>query len=223
MKKTLVVAPHPDDELLGCGGTILRRHAEGGIVGWLIMTNLQQEWCFSQQQIATRALEIEQVRARLGVSPKHLYQLCFPTTRLDTIPMANLVGAVSDVFHDFQPEEVFVPHPGDIHSDHRISFEAVTACTKWFRYPFVRKVCVYETLSETDFNLQKDKVFKPNLYIDISIYLEKKLELLQVYRTELGNFPFPRSEQALRSLAALRGSASGFNASEAFELLFERF
>lgn len=221
--KTLVVAPHPDDETLGCGGTLLRRKAEGGTIGWLLMTKLSKNWGWSDQRISQRADEIDQVRKILGIREEHVYQLGFPATRLDTIPMADLVTSISEAFKSFEPEELFLPHSGDIHSDHRITFEAASACSKWFRHPFLKKIYAYETLSETDFNLQKHKIFKPNVYIDVSLYLEKKLKLLQVYRTEIENFPFPRSEQALRSLGYLRGSASGFNASEAFELLFERF
>ena len=133
--KSLVVAPHPDDETLGCGGTLLRRKAEGGTIGWLLMTELNENWGWTDQQISKRADEIDQVRKFLGISKEHLYHLGFPTTRLDTIPMADLVASISDVFKSFEPEELFLPHPGDIHSDHRITFEAASACSKWFRYP----------------------------------------------------------------------------------------
>ena len=220
--KSLVVAPHPDDETLGCGGTLLRRKAEGGTIGWLLMTELNENWGWSDLQISKRADEIDQVRKFLGISKDNLYQLGFPTTRLDTIPMADLVTSISEVFKSFEPEELFLPHPGDIHSDHRITFEAASACSKWFRYPSLKRILTYETLSETEFGLVSSQVFRPNIFINIVPYFTDKLKLLDIYSSELGEFPFPRSHEAITALAKFRGASSGFKESEAFELLRER-
>ena len=220
--KTLIVAPHPDDELLGCGGTLLRRVAEGGTVAWLLMTAITEGAGWSVERIQQRAAEIDRVRKGLQVAPHHLYALGFPTAELDRIPMSILVGKISEVFADFQPDEVLLPYPGDVHSDHRVTFEAASACTKWFRYPSVKRVLAYETPSETDFGIDpRDTGFKPNVFVDIGGQLEQKLELMKIYASEMGEFPFPRSEKALRALAQLRGSQAGFDAAEAFMLLRE--
>ena len=136
--KILVIAPHPDDELLGCGGTLLRRKSEGAILGWVIMTKISEVTGWSKNSVQERENEIEQVQKGLGVQPEHLFQLGFPTTKLDTFPIEELIAKVSELFHIFQPEEIFIPHRGDVHSDHRITFEGVAACTKWFRYPSVK-------------------------------------------------------------------------------------
>ena len=220
--KILVIAPHPDDELLGCGGTLLRRTSEGASLGWVIMTKISEETGWNKNNVQERENEIEKVRKGLGVQPGHLFQLGFPTTKLDTFPMGELIAKVSEVFQTFQPEEVFIPHQGDVHSDHRITFEAVSACTKWFRYPSVKRVLSYETLSETEFSLDSTKTFHPNVFVDISDYFGQKLELLRIYASELGEFPFPRSETAIQALAQFRGSSSGFENAEGFELLLER-
>ena len=220
--KILVIAPHPDDELIGCGGTLLRRENEGDILGWVIMTKISDDTGWSKNSVQERENEIELVRKGLGVQPRHLFHLGFPTTKLDTFPMVELIAKVSDVFQTFQPEEVFIPHQGDVHSDHRLTFEVVSACTKWFRYPSVKRVLAYETLSETEFGLDPSKKFQPNVFVNISTHLEKKLELLRIYASELGEFPFPRSETAIRALAQFRGCSSGFNNAEGFELLLER-
>ena len=219
--KTLVIAPHPDDELLGCGGTLLRRKSEGATLGWVIMTKISDDYGWSTESVRERENEIEQVRKRLGIQPEHLFQLSFPTTRMDTIPMGDIIAKVSKTFQIFKPEEVLVPHQGDIHSDHRITFEAVAACTKWFRLPSVKRAMSYETLSETEFSLDPSKVFQPNVFVNISPYLEQKLELLRIYSTELDEFPFPRSEKAVKALAEFRGSNSGFKNAEGFNLLLE--
>jgi len=221
--KTLVVAPHPDDELLGCGGTLLRRTAEGGTVAWLLITAITEEGGCSADRIAQRSLEIEQVREGLGIASEHFYPLGFPTAQLDRVPMDTLVSRVSSVFKEFEPEEVLLPYSGDVHSDHRIVFEAASACTKWFRYPSVKRVLAYETLSETDFGIDpRDSGFKPNVYVDISKQIDRKIELMRIYESEMGEFPFPRSEATLRALAQLRGSQAGFGAAEAFLLLVQR-
>ena len=220
--KILVIAPHPDDELLGCGGTLLRRESEGAILGWVIMTKISEDYGWTNVSVQERENEIEQVRKGLGVQPENLFKLEYPTTKLDTFPMEELIAKVSEVFQIYQPEEVFIPHQGDVHSDHRITFEVVSACTKWFRYPSVKRVMAYETLSETGFGLDSSKQFQPNVFVDISSYLEQKLELLNIYSSELGEFPFPRSETAIRALVQFRGSSSGFESAEGFELLLER-
>lgn len=221
--KTLIIAPHPDDELLGCGGTLLRRVDEGGTVAWLLMTAITKEAGWAVEKIQQRAAEIDRVREGLHIAPHHLYELGFPTAELDRISMNLLVKRISEVFSDFQPDEVLLPYPGDVHSDHRVIFEAASACTKWFRYPSVKRVLAYETPSETDFGIDpRDSGFKPNVFVDISGQIERKIELMKIYASEIGEFPFPRSEEVLRALAQLRGSQAGFEAAEAFMLLRER-
>jgi LmbE family N-acetylglucosaminyl deacetylase len=101
-------------------------------------------------------------------------------------------------------------------------FDAAASCTKWFRYPSIKRVLAYETMSETDFGLGTSQAFRPNVIINIEPYLTDKLRAMDIYTSELGEFPFPRSHKAIQALATLRGAASGFVAAEAFELLRER-
>ena len=218
--RTLIVAPHPDDEVLGAGGTLLRIKAEGGKVAWLIVTGITAESGWSEDRIKERADEIRRITTFFDFD--EVFALNFPTTRLDQVPMTDLVAAVSNVFKTFEPEEVFVPHPADVHTDHRLVFDAVASCTKWFRYPSIKRVLAYETLSETDFGLGTVQSFRPNVFVNIEPFLDDKLRAMGIYESELGEFPFPRSHEAIRALATLRGAASGFKAAEAFELLRER-
>jgi LmbE family N-acetylglucosaminyl deacetylase len=218
--KTIVIAPHPDDEVLGVGGTLLRRKAEGAKVAWLIVTAISVESGWSEEKVNQRADEIKRVTELFSFD--EVFALNFPTTLLDRVPMANVVAGISDVFKSFRPEEVFVPHPSDVHTDHGVVYDAAACCTKWFRYPSVKRVLAYETLSETDFGLGTDRGFRPNVFVDIESFLEGKLRAMDIYVSELGTFPFPRSREAIRALATLRGAASGFRAAEAFELLRER-
>lgn len=218
--RTLVIAPHPDDEVLGCGGTLLRRKAEGGEVGWLIATGISEAGGWPGDKVRSRNAEIDRVAGMFGFS--HVFNLHFETTLLDTLPMATVVEAFSGVFREFEPEEVLIPHRGDVHTDHRVVFDAAIACTKWFRYPSVRRVLAYETLSETDFGLEANGMHSPNYFVDISAYLERKLEIMAVYESEVGPAPFPRSNDVIRALATVRGAASGCLAAEGFQLLRER-
>lgn len=218
--KTLVVAPHPDDEVLGVGGTLLRRKAEGVKVAWLIVTGISVEYGWSEERVKQRTEEIKRIEELFGFD--EVFTLDFPSTQLDCMAISDLVAAVSRIFVAFKPEEVFVPHPSDIHTDHKVVFDAVASCTKWFRYPSVKRILSYETLSETDFCLGTGPGFRPNVFVDIEPFLNGKLRAMDIYASELGAFPFPRSREAIQALAVLRGAASGFKAAEAFELLRER-
>jgi LmbE family N-acetylglucosaminyl deacetylase len=218
--RTLVVAPHPDDEILGCGGTLLRRKAEGGTLGWLIVTGMTAEAGWPIDRIQQRNDEIKTVAGMIGFD--EVFNLGLPPAGLDALPLGDLVSSFSEVFKSFAPEEVFVPHHGDVHSGHRVTFDVVAACAKWFRYPSVRRVLAYETVSETEFGLCREDAFHPNYFVDIEPYHERKLEIMGVYRSELGVFPFPRSVRAMRALAEWRGASAGYMAAEAFQLLRER-
>lgn len=218
--RTIVIAPHPDDEVLGVGGTLLRRKAEGAAVAWLIVTSISVQSGWSPEKVTQRTEEINRVKELFGFDA--VFSLNFPAAQLDRIPISDLVAGISDVFKSFEPGEVFLPHPSDAHTDHRIVFDAAASCTKWFRYPSVKRVLAYETLSESDFSLGTNQSFSPNVFVDIEPFLREKLRAMDIYASEVGAFPFPRSHEAIRALAALRGAGSGFKAAEAFELLRER-
>lgn len=219
MRDVLVVAPHPDDETLGCGGTLLRHRANGDRVHWLIATSMQADARVAPDRVREREREIERVATAYGIAATH--RLDVAPARLDAVPLAELVEATSRVFEKVAPQIVYLPHPGDAHSDHRRAFEMCASACKWFRSPALEEVLAYETLSETGFGLGRDD-FRPQCYVDIGDTLEAKLEILAIYASELGAFPFPRSVEAVRALAALRGTESGYTAAEAFQLLRSR-
>ncbi len=220
MQRALVIAPHPDDETFGCGGSLLKHVAEGTEIHWLIMTSMTEETGFSKKQIETREVEIKEVEKLYGFTSTH--RLKFRTTSLDVIPLKDIVKKVAAVFKEVSPSLLYLPSREDAHSDHQVTFDAAMACTKWFRYPSIRKILAYETLSETGFRCNQNMMgFHPNVFIGIEKYLEKKIEIVQCYPSELGDFPFPRSIEAIRTLAAFRGTMAGFKAAEAFVLLKE--
>lgn len=220
MSIVLVVAPHPDDETLGCGGTLLRHIDEGDSIHWLIVTTMKASQGFSVERIAARDAEIGAVASTYPFAAVHRTE--FPTTRLDTVPMGDLVGAIDKVFQAVHPDTVYLPYRNDAHSDHAAVFDATASCCKSFRHPSVKCVYAYETLSETEFGLRADDPgFRPNLFINIGDRMERKLEILKMYAGEMAAFPFPRSEECVRAQATLRGSYAGVCAAEAFMVLKE--
>lgn len=211
----LVVAPHPDDETLGCGGTLLRHIEKGDKVYWLICTTLIPEKGYSEKRICTRRKEIEEVALLYGFAG--FKQLNFATTELDQVPKCYLVKEISKYISEVNPHTIYLPYRNDAHSDHANVFDATTACTKTFRYPSVKKVYMYETLSETEFGLRYDDPgFKPNKWNNISPYMHNKMAILNIYKSEIKQHPFPRSEKAILSLGILRGIVCGSEFAEAF-------
>ena len=216
----LVIAPHPDDETLGCGGTLFRHNFDGDKLYWAIITEISESTGWSKEKVNTRAVKIDAVTGKYGF--KGVYNLGLPTTRIDSLPIVDLIEKITDVYKKIKPEIIYMPFAYDVHTDHQLIAKALQSTYKWFRYPYIQKVLMYEVLSETDFNFIEQRVFRPNVFVDISNHLNDKIETMKIYETEIGEFPFPRSKKAIRSLAALRGSQSGFNAAEAFELVYER-
>jgi N-acetylglucosamine malate deacetylase 1 len=222
MTNVLVVAPHPDDETLGCGGALLRHIEEGDQVHWLIMSSISHEAGFSTSKIKSRSEEIKQVAAAYKFAS--FKQANFLATQLDTYSKSELINMVAETVNKVQPEVIYLPYSDDVHSDHVEVFNAVASCVKSFRYPSVKNVRAYETLSETEFSMQssfKGGGFSPNLWIDITGYLDRKIEIMNIYEGETGTHPFPRSEQNMRALATFRGATAGVNAAESFISLKE--
>lgn len=219
--RTLVIAPHADDESLGCGGTLLRRRSEGSAVGWLLVTEPRDPVRWPSEYLHQREQAIERTREALGVDSQELFQLGVPAAGVTIYPRDVLLASIREVVDRFEPTDVLIPHAGDAHSDHRAVHEAAFSAVKWFRAPSVRRVMSYEVVSETDFGPPNHASFRPNVFVDISDYLEAKIRLLDSYAEEMGEHPFPRSQQSVVALATLRGAHSGSRAAEAFELVWQ--
>jgi len=216
--KVVVISAHPDDEALGCGGSLLKHKANGDEVFWVIITNVFENQGFSKQRVDSRQAEIEKVKTMVGFSG--VYKLDYPTMSLDNNSINTMIPKISTLFNEIKPEVIYVMNRSDAHSDHRVTFDAVMACTKSFRYPFIKKVLMYECISETEFApVLPEKVFQPNYFVDITKYFSKKLEVMRVYESELGEHPFPRSIRNIEALATFRGASVGVEYAEAFQLL----
>jgi len=214
--KVLAIAVHPDDETLGCGGTLLKHKANGDDINWLICTTIDK----SSKYYKTREEEINKIQKAYDFDSMHNLEL--RTTQVDGYSMSELISKISSIVNKVKPNIIYLPFKGDVHSDHKYIFDVAYSCTKVFRYPFIKKIYMMETLSETEFSLStKEDSFAPNVFVDISEFMDKKIKLMNIYESEIGKHPFPRSERNIRALATYRGATSGCNYAESFMLLKE--
>ena len=220
MKRVLVISPHPDDETLGAGGTILKHKKRGDEIFWLNITGIHTEQGYTEDDIIYRNEVIKKVAQTYRFND--FFDLNLPTTQLDKIPIAQLIEKISEVLKKIKPSILYLPFKDDVHSDHQIVFKACWAATKTFRYPFIEKVLMMEIISETDFAPPlQTSIFVPNVFVDITEFMEKKLEILKLYDRELGVHPFPRNLENVKALAMYRGSLCNANFAESFMLLKE--
>lgn len=214
--KLLVVSPHPDDETLGAGGTVLKYKSQGHQIYWLNFTDMSKEVGFTDEQMAKRKTEIEEVCKLYNFDG--FYNLELNTTLLDTYRKTDLIQRISKIIQTIEPNIVILPYYQDVHSDHKIVFDIVFSCTKVFRYPYIKKILMMEILSETDFSIYNEG-FLPNYFVDVSDFFEKKIEIMEIYKSELGESPFPRSIENIKALGRFRGASAGSLFAEAFILL----
>jgi len=223
MKNILVISVHPDDETLGCGGTILKHKENGDAIFWLILTGPTENhpYGFSKEMIQDRESEIKKISKMFGF--QKTINLNFPTQLLDEINLRDIIVKIDQAVNDVKPNIVYLINRSDIHSDHRIGFDAAYSCTKNFRKSFIDKILMYETLSETEFApALSENAFIPNVFVDVSDYMERKLEIMSIYSSEMMPDNLPRSHSAINALATYRGSRIGVQYAEAFMLLFEK-
>lgn len=215
--RVLVIAPHPDDEVLGCGGTIKKHSQKGHKVFLCVVTKpYLPDW--SEEYIKNREKEIRAANKVLGI--KKSFFLDLPTVKLDTIPQKQLNDLLKDCIEEVKPEILYIPHAGDLNKDHRLVFESSLVAARPRPGSSLKKLLSYEVLSETEWGRQRARelreIFLPNIHIDITDTLEAKLKAMECYQSELKDYPHPRSLEAIKILAQKRGTEAGLKAAEAF-------
>ena len=218
----LAISAHPDDETLGCGGTLLKHREAGDRIYWIIATVCHEpQW--SAELIERKALEVDRVAAAYGAEK---FKFGFPNARLDTIGIGELMKPIERVVADVKPEIVYMLHGGDIHTDHHMLSDAAMSVLKPFYMSRrgIHRVLGFETLSSTDAAPQRgERMFMPNVYSDITPFLEEKLRIMGLYESEIHAEPMPRSPSAIRALARYRGATISAEYAEAFTLIREVF
>ncbi len=219
----LVVAAHPDDEVLGCGGTMARLAQEGHEVHIAIMaegitSRHADRSAADAEQLARLHRQAHAAAAKVGAKDVVLFKL--PDNRLDTIPLLDIVKLVEELIRKLQPEVIYTHHPGDLNIDHGVVHRAVLTATRPVHGQSVREIYSFEVPSSTEWAFQKlEPVFRANVFVDVSKTLEAKLAALACYDSEVRKFPHPRSAEALRANAIRWGTVIGCDAAEAFELV----
>lgn len=215
----LVLAPHPDDETLGCGGTIARLADEGHnvVVGLVTGPGEGEHPLYGPEGFQVIRAELAAACKVLGVARIEAVNL--PTVLVPDLPRHVLNKAVFELIEEVKPELMFVPFPFDLHGDHREVFHA--ASVAWRPYlplgRLIREVHCYEVPSETHLNIPYvEPGFTPNLFYDVSAHIDRKIEAFSCFASQVQEPPMPRSLDALRALATYRGSQIGVSAAEAF-------
>lgn len=218
--KVLVVAAHPDDEVLGCGGTMAMHAARGDKVSVLILaegltSRGTGKGC--KKRLGELAKAARRANAKLGVSQVELLGL--PDNRLDSLDRLDVVQAVETVVARVRPDTVYTHHAGDLNLDHQITHEAVATACRPLPGQCVRQILCFEVPSSTEWRLQGAGAgFQPNWYVDIGKGLDAKVAALEAYAMEMRPWPHARSCEALVHLARWRGASVGVEAAEAFVL-----
>lgn len=223
MSVALVVAAHPDDEVLGCGATMARLIAEGWRVHVLIVAegatsrSDTRDVVSHQNSLSTLAQCAQEANRILGSSSLKL--LSMPDNRLDGVELLEVVKLVEAEIVRCQPCLVITHHAGDVNVDHRIIHDAVIAASRPQPDHPVKTLLFFEIPSSTEWRPAASGLsFTPNYFYDVSDYIDKKLDALHVYDSEMRDFPHPRSVDAVLHLARWRGATVGCQAAEAFML-----
>lgn len=219
----LVVAAHPDDEILGCGATAARLVQEGrevyfAILGEGITSRHGTRDAADPGRLSLLHQHAQAAARKIGVKDLFLHKL--PDNRLDTVPLLEVVKLVEDLVQKLKPEVIYTHHLGDLNVDHGVVHRAVLTATRPLAGQPVRDIYAFEVPSSTEWAFGGiQPMFRPNVFVDVTATLETKIAAMACYETESRKFPHPRSPEVLRALATRWGSVVGCAAAEAFELI----
>lgn len=222
---TLVVAAHPDDEILGCGGTIARLAGSGdevhvAILGEGSTSRAERREDAGSSTVSDLADAARAAAATLGAVQVSLHGL--PDNRFDTVPLLQMVKVLERLVDDIRPDTVYCQHGGDLNVDHQLTFRAVLTATRPIPGHPVHNLYSFEVSSSTEWAFsQFAPRFLPTRFVDISSTIETKMRALEAYRAEMRPYPHARSTEAIRALAATRGAMVGIAAAEAFTVVRE--
>ena len=210
MARVLVVAAHPDDEVLGCGGAVARHAALGDEVESLILAEgatargTPADQCGALKDAARAAASV------LGAAPPRFLEL--PDNRLDSLDLLDIIQRIEAVVEEVRPDMVLTHHGGDLNVDHRITHRAVLTACRPLPGGSITAIHCFETVSSSEWGAP----FNPTRFVDISAVIDRKIAALECYAAEMRPFPHARSIQAVRALATVRGASVGRPAAEAF-------
>ncbi|EAC1787038.1 PIG-L family deacetylase [Campylobacter coli] len=220
MKKILIIAAHPDDEVLGCFGTVSKFIKEGYEAYTLILGEGKTSRVANKNEIKYKEFEIlenEALKANQSIGIKELFREKFPDNRFDSVPLLDIIKSIEKIKNILKPDIIFTHYAKDLNIDHQITFKAVLTATRPLINENVREIYSFEVLSSTEWNYPTS--FSPNVFFDISDTLEDKIKAMSYYQSELCEFPHPRSLDGIKLQAQYHGLRVGLKNAEAFKLI----
>ena len=218
-KKILIVASHPDDEVLGCGGTVSNLIKKGHKAYTLILgegvTSRDKKRDRNKRKVSLDRLRKEAIKANKVLGVKDIFMYDFPDNRFDTVALIDIVKVIEKVRRDIKPDIIFTHYENDLKIDHQITYKAVITATRPLPDETVKDIYSFEVLSSTGWNYPYE--FHPDAFFDIKNTLKDKSRAINVYKSELRDFPHPRSIEGIRSRAKYWGMQTGLKYAEAFK------
>lgn len=222
-QRVLVVAAHPDDEVLGCGATIARLTREGAevyiaILGEGITSRYEKEEWVDRKLLEKLHAASRRVAALLGAKDLFIHDL--PDNKFDTVPLLDVAKIIEDIIKQVRPQVIYTHHGGDLNIDHSITARAALTATRPVAGCPVRELLAFEVPSSTEWAFQQyEPVFRADVFMDVQATIDAKVKAMELYEGEMRPFPHPRSAEALRAIARRWGSVAGVDSAEAFELV----
>ena len=217
-KKILILSPHADDEVLGCGGVISKYSKEGHNINVLILTNANKgaPEIYSAKEI--NDIRKESKLANDFIGTKRLFFENLPALNLNQYPIYKIYNIINKYISNIQPEVIFIPSSNDIHEDHKIIFKAAKVSTRINKKSNLKKILSYEVLSETEWN-ENEQSFSPNYFVRLNKSdINNKIKAFLKYKSQVKKFPHPRSKEAILNLSRIRGSQVFMEYAEAFRV-----
>ena len=214
--KILIVAAHPDEEILGCGGTISKLKNDNDIQVIFMTNGVSARGINNLIEIKKRRKSCLNLFKYLNINKPIFFN--FPDNRMDSVPLLKIIKKIEAIIKKYEPETIFTHFANCLNIDHRITFEAVVTACRPINKLSVKKILSFEVLSSTDWALFKDKNFHPNYYIDITDHLKQKIKFMNFYSQELKAYPHSRSLKSIKSLSQVRGASCGVKHAEGFYL-----